>query len=145
MDGLQSDLSHHHRVEYASPTFGQPSTAAVADVCSSPSFQEFRNSGWDPFPPDRGVGISRRPPDVADPSGALELIAPVLLSGKSLMARVLLAASLLSTALGASLVGTKAPSVDLDFGFPPTKVNLAERVKGKKVIVVGLPGAFTPT
>ena len=44
MDGLQSDLSHHHRVEYASPTFGQPSTAAVADVCSSPSFQEFRNS-----------------------------------------------------------------------------------------------------
>ena len=45
MDGLQSDLSHHHRVEYASPTFGQPSTAAVADVCSSPSIQEFRNSG----------------------------------------------------------------------------------------------------
>ena len=31
--------------EYASPTFGQPSTAAVADVCSSPSYQEFRNSG----------------------------------------------------------------------------------------------------
>ena len=45
MDRLQSDLSHHHRVEYASPTFGQPSTAAVADVCSSPSYQEFRNSG----------------------------------------------------------------------------------------------------
>ena len=31
--------------EDASPTFGQPSTAAVTDVCSSPSFQEFRNSG----------------------------------------------------------------------------------------------------
>ena len=43
------------------------------------------------------------------------------------------------------LVGTKAPSVDLDLGFPPSKVNLAERVAGKKVILVGLPGAFTPT
>ena len=43
------------------------------------------------------------------------------------------------------LVGTKAPSVDLDRGFPPSKVNLAERVAGKKVILVGLPGAFTPT
>ena len=31
--------------EDASPTFGQPSTAAVTDVCTSPSFQEFRNSG----------------------------------------------------------------------------------------------------
>ena len=29
------------------------------------------------------------------------------------------------------LVGTKAPSVDLDLGFPPSKVNLAERVAGR--------------
>jgi len=37
------------------------------------------------------------------------------------------------------------PSIDLDLGFPPERVNLAERTKGKKTILVGLPGAFTPT
>jgi hypothetical protein len=42
-------------------------------------------------------------------------------------------------------IGTAFPSVELDYGFPPEKVNLADRVKGKRVIVVGLPGAFTPT
>ena len=44
-----------------------------------------------------------------------------------------------------SLVGTKLPAIDLDFGFPPEKIDLANRVAGKKVIVIGLPGAFTPT
>ena len=48
-------------------------------------------------------------------------------------------------AAGSLLVGTSVPSVELDFGFPPSKVNLAERVAGKKVVLVGLPGAFTPT
>ena len=43
------------------------------------------------------------------------------------------------------LVGQKVPAMELDFGFPPSKVNLAERVAGKKVVLVGLPGAFTPT
>jgi len=42
-------------------------------------------------------------------------------------------------------VGSKLPAVEIDFGFPPEKVNIADRVKGKKVILVGLPGAFTPT
>jgi len=42
--------------------------------------------------------------------------------------------------------GSKLPSdLVLDCGFPPAKVNLADRVAGKKVLVVGLPGAFTPT
>ena len=43
------------------------------------------------------------------------------------------------------LVGTKVPSETLDFGFPPSKINLAERVAGKNVVLLGLPGAFTPT
>ena len=51
-----------------------------------------------------------------------------------------------SLLVSASLVGKKIPDVvQLDFGFPPEKVPLAERVAGKKVILVGLPGAFTPT
>ena len=42
-------------------------------------------------------------------------------------------------------VGQKVPSVMLHKGFPPEKVNLADITKGKKTVLVGLPGAFTPT
>lgn len=35
--------------------------------------------------------------------------------------------------------------LDLHFGFPPMKINISERIAGKKVILLGLPGAFTPT
>lgn len=42
-------------------------------------------------------------------------------------------------------LGSRLPSVELDFGFPPEKVNIAERSKGKRIFLVGLPGAFTPT
>ena len=42
-------------------------------------------------------------------------------------------------------VGEKVPDVTLDYGFPPEKVALAQRLAGKKVILLGLPGAFTPT
>jgi len=47
--------------------------------------------------------------------------------------------------VGHAPVGSEIPSVEIDCGFPPEKVNLAERTKGKRVILVGLPGAFTPT
>ena len=42
-------------------------------------------------------------------------------------------------------VGDMLPSVDLHQGFPPKKHNLADFCKDKSVILVGLPGAFTPT
>jgi peroxiredoxin len=35
--------------------------------------------------------------------------------------------------------------VKLDLGFPPEKFDLAGFAKGKKIVLVGLPGAFTPT
>jgi hypothetical protein len=42
-------------------------------------------------------------------------------------------------------VGDKIPSVELDHGFAEmVKVDLAERCAGRKVILLGLPGAFTP-
>jgi len=54
----------------------------------------------------------------------------------------------LALALGcahAVKVGDTFPSIALDFGFPPEKIDLSARLASKKVIVVGLPGAFTPT
>jgi len=43
-------------------------------------------------------------------------------------------------------VGDKLPSVELYKGFPEVeKVNVAERCKDKSIIILGLPGAFTPT
>ena len=43
-------------------------------------------------------------------------------------------------------VGDKFPSVEVDkASWPPTAFNIADRIAGKKVIICGLPGAFTPT
>jgi len=42
-------------------------------------------------------------------------------------------------------VGDTFPDVSLDQGFPPEKFSLLDKMKGKRVILVGLPGAFTPT
>jgi len=43
-------------------------------------------------------------------------------------------------------VGSKFPSTSVyAASWPPTGVCVADRIADKKVIVVGLPGAFTPT
>ena len=43
-------------------------------------------------------------------------------------------------------VGSKFPSVAVDkASWPPEAFNLADHIADKKVILVGLPGAFTPT
>jgi len=58
----------------------------------------------------------------------------------------------LSALVGAHAVAgfaalSKIPSVEIfDSKFPDVaKVNVAEYVAGKNVVIVGLPGAFTPT
>ena len=42
-------------------------------------------------------------------------------------------------------VGESIPDVSIDYDFPPDKVNLAEYSKDKSLLLIGLPGAFTPT
>lgn len=42
-------------------------------------------------------------------------------------------------------VGDTVPDVSFDEGFPPTKVSMKELTDGKKIVLMGLPGAFTPT
>jgi hypothetical protein len=50
---------------------------------------------------------------------------------------------------GLALVGSKIPDVELHTKFgapgPDSRIKLGEHCKGKKVVLVGLPGAFTPT
>ena len=43
-------------------------------------------------------------------------------------------------------VGDNIPNdLTLHHGFPPAKISLDERFANKKVLLIGLPGAFTPT
>lgn len=48
-------------------------------------------------------------------------------------------------ALQAISVGDSIPNIGLDDNFPPEKFMLGDYCKDKKVVLVGLPGAFTPT
>jgi peroxiredoxin len=41
--------------------------------------------------------------------------------------------------------GSKIPWADLHWGFPPKLINVPEYCQGRSVVIVGLPGAFTPT
>eukprot|EP00499_Haloplacidia_sp_CaronLabIsolate_P009673 CAMPEP_0196777842 /NCGR_PEP_ID=MMETSP1104-20130614/5459_1 /TAXON_ID=33652 /ORGANISM="Cafeteria sp., Strain Caron Lab Isolate" /LENGTH=163 /DNA_ID=CAMNT_0042148011 /DNA_START=74 /DNA_END=565 /DNA_ORIENTATION=+ len=45
----------------------------------------------------------------------------------------------------ASFAGKPFPDVELHENTPGTKVSTAEFAKGRKVVFVGVPGAFTPT
>jgi 2-Cys peroxiredoxin 5 len=42
-------------------------------------------------------------------------------------------------------VGDSIPDVSVDKEFPPDKINLTEYSKDKSLLIIGLPGAFTPT
>ena len=58
--------------------------------------------------------------------------------------RAFIALAGLAAAAGVK-VGDLVPDIDLDYGFPPEKVNLKKYCAGKRIVLVGLPGAFTPT
>jgi len=40
--------------------------------------------------------------------------------------------------------GSEIPDCKVLYGHPPVEVELKARAAGKKIIIVGLPGAFTP-
>jgi 2-Cys peroxiredoxin 5 len=42
-------------------------------------------------------------------------------------------------------VGDKLPSVELQEGNPMVKINIADLFSGKRGIIFGVPGPFTPT
>jgi hypothetical protein len=72
-----------------------------------------------------------------------------LLTVKRITVAVAVTIQVLGFLLGHGLaveVGDTLPaSIELHHNFPPEKINLLERFKGKNAILVGLPGAFTPT
>ena len=67
------------------------------------------------------------------------------------MQRSLVALALCATAAAGPFgkktikVGDTVPSVEIDLGFPPSKVNVLEYTQQKTLILMGLPGAYTPT
>lgn len=64
----------------------------------------------------------------------------------SFLLRAFLLLHVTATAVGAIQVGDAIPAgAALHAGFPPATIELASHVANKKVLVVGLPGAFTPT
>jgi len=64
----------------------------------------------------------------------------------SIAALLSLVAALALTSVDAIDVGDAIPSdMTLHHGFPPQEISLDARLKGKNVLMVGLPGAFTPT
>ena len=67
-----------------------------------------------------------------------------IITTPSVAARPFRAASVPS-GRGFASVGDRLPSVELHLGFPPEKHNLADFAKDKAIVLVGLPGAFTPT
>jgi len=59
--------------------------------------------------------------------------------------RVLLAAAAAIASVRGIQVGDMLPEATLDLGFPPEAVTTHSLCANKKIVLVGLPGAFTPT
>lgn len=59
--------------------------------------------------------------------------------------RTLLTLAALAGAGRGIKVGDMLPDVALHQGFPPEMVSTKSLCSGRKIVIVGLPGAFTPT
>jgi len=105
------------------------SSALTADAFTSPGVQP---SGVRPFQKVSNTAFAPR----LSPGGGE--------SAPSIATRIFSSGSS-SEPVAPIAVGNAIPSVTIDRGFDPIgEVNMAERTKGKKVVILGLPGAFTP-
>jgi len=66
---------------------------------------------------------------------------PALLSSSFFKHRLIHSSAVVSMPIK---VGDKVPSVELFEGTPGNKVNIADACKGKKAVIFGVPGSFTP-
>jgi len=65
----------------------------------------------------------------------------IRLCGSSLRRAASMRSKMSTVAVGDAIPG----GISLHRGFPPEKVDVADYLAKKTAIVVGLPGAFTPT
>ena len=73
------------------------------------------------------------------------MMVPIMLAFSGLQSSRLPASRVSTAQMSAFPTGVTLDLPDGPGHFPPKKVNVAEYVAGKNVILVGLPGAFTPT
>jgi len=59
--------------------------------------------------------------------------------------RILFACAAAVASVRGIKVGDTLPDAFVDEGFPPTKVSTKSLCTNQKIVLVGLPGAFTPT
>ncbi|XP_053134118.1 peroxiredoxin-5, mitochondrial [Hemicordylus capensis] len=95
-------------------------------------------AGW------RGAGALRRGLPPSRCWQRVRLPAPPLLTRGNPAGRSSRGLSSSSSAMAPLKVGDKLPNVEVYEGDPGTKVNVASLFKGKKGILFGVPGAFTP-
>ena len=78
-----------------------------------------------------------------EPFGSSTMVSTSRMALSTILFAALVAAV---SALAPIAPGDKIPNVDLHWGFNPvTKVNLPSYTAQQSVLIVGLPGAFTPT
>ena len=114
--------------------------AAATSAFRAPLLRQFRTT-----PPALVVRPQKLRPPEATPRREIHLILPSYSQQEGKQRTEPYSAQDYARVACLQAVGDKIPSIELDHGFADmVKVDLAERCAGRKVILLGLPGAFTP-
>lgn len=127
---------------FAVPAVGTPQTGGAACLRGRTGGNAAAEL-WAAEPTETTLERSSGQPFALGLVGGLALAGATLSGSRSRRARVVKAAG--PAEASNVKVGDLIPDVSLDKGFPPEKVSLRDFCRGKKVVLVGLPGAFTPT